>query len=69
MKRKLPRLTILARTALNNAVAKVIEEHRRTGAPVALWQNGKVALIHPDRLPVHRPKESRQLSGKKSRQH
>ncbi len=67
MKRKLPRLAILAETALNKAVAKIIEEHRRTGDPIAIWQDGKVRLVHPDQLPEQEDKERKTPSGKKAK--
>jgi hypothetical protein len=29
------------------AVASALEEHRRAGRPVAIWQNGRVRLVLP----------------------
>ena len=36
-----------AEAALKKAVRKVIEEHKKTGMPLAVWQNGKTALVSP----------------------
>jgi hypothetical protein len=30
------------------AVPRAIAEHHRLGNPVAIWKNGRVALLHPD---------------------
>lgn len=38
-------MTRKALTALREAVAEVVEEHRREGRPLAVWQNGKAVLI------------------------
>lgn len=40
-------LTQKAMQALNNAVAKVIEEHRRHGRPLAVWRDGRAVWIAP----------------------
>jgi hypothetical protein len=34
--------------ALKKAVRKVIEEHKKTGRPLAVWRNGKAVLISPN---------------------
>lgn len=34
-------LTEKATAALKQAVAKVVEDHRRRGAPLAVWRDGK----------------------------
>lgn len=31
--------------ALKSAVRKVVEERKRTGAPLIVWKNGKVARV------------------------
>lgn len=31
--------------ALKEAVREVVEEHRRTGRPLAVWRNGKVMKV------------------------
>lgn len=43
--------------ALKQAIREVIEHHRKTGRPLAIWQNGKVVMISPHRIPrASRPK-------------
>jgi len=37
-----------AEAALKKAVRKVVEEHKKTGRPLAVWQNGKTVLISPN---------------------
>jgi hypothetical protein len=39
-----------AELALREAVAKTIEDHRRTGDPLVMWRDGKVVLIPADEL-------------------
>lgn len=36
-----------AEKALKEAVRKVVEEHRRTGEPLVIWEKGKVRLVPP----------------------
>jgi len=36
--------------ALKEAVREVVEEHKRTGRPLAVWRNGKVAYVSPDTI-------------------
>ncbi len=31
------------------AVASALEEHRRAGRPVAIWQDGRVRIVLPER--------------------
>ncbi len=38
-------LTRKANAAMRDAVAKVVEEHRRDGRPLAVWQDGKAVLV------------------------
>ena len=51
-KKKLHRLTLTqkAEKALKEAVRKVVEDHKRTGDPLLIWQNGKVAKISPKHM-------------------
>ena len=37
--------------ALKKAVREVIERHRKTRRPLAVWQNGKVVKMPPFRIP------------------
>jgi hypothetical protein len=45
-------LAQMAETALKEAVKKVVEEARRTGGTLVVWQNGAVAEIPADQLPA-----------------
>lgn len=47
-------MTRNALTALREAVAQVVEEHRREGRPLAVWQNGKAVLVSPGKRAVVR---------------
>lgn len=51
---KLPQMAILAEKAFKEAVAEVIEEHRRTGFPIVIWRDGKIVHIPADELPVQK---------------
>jgi len=44
-KRNKSSLTQKAMQALTEAVAKVVEDHRRRGIPLAVWRNGKAVSI------------------------
>ncbi|MEW6358628.1 MAG: hypothetical protein AB1696_20000 [Planctomycetota bacterium] len=48
-----------ALAALRDAVARVIEEHRKTGQPLAVWKDGKVVMIHPTEAMSVREKPAR----------
>ncbi len=39
-----------AEKALKEAVRNVIKDHKRTGDPILVWQNGRVVKISPHRL-------------------
>jgi len=39
-----------AMLALKEAVRGVIEEHKRTGRPLAIWKDGKVKWVRASRL-------------------
>ncbi len=43
-------LQIKAEKALKEAVREVIEDHKRTGRPLIIWRNGKVAKVSAKRL-------------------
>ena len=47
-------MTRKALTALREAVAQVVEEHRREGRPLAVWQDGKAVLVSPGKPAVIR---------------
>ena len=48
-------LAYQAENALKRAVAKAIAEHQRSGIPVAVWQDGKVIRLQPDRIEIREP--------------
>jgi len=33
--------------AMRKAIRGVVERHKKTGRPLAVWKNGKVAMISP----------------------
>lgn len=39
-----------AEVALKEAVKEVIERHKKTGRSLAIWENGKVVHISPNRV-------------------
>ena len=39
-----------AKIALKKAVDEVIERHKHTGRPLAIWRNGKVTWVSASRL-------------------
>lgn len=43
-------LQVKAEKALKEAVREVIEDHKRTGRPLVIWRNGKVAKVSAKRL-------------------
>lgn len=50
MERKKMSLAQKAERALKKAVRLVVEDHKRTGDPVVIWRNGKVARISASQL-------------------
>ena len=51
MIRRDPKLPKMAEKAFKKAVARVIEDHRRTGDPIAVWRDGKVVLLPVEQFP------------------
>lgn len=43
-------LQVKAERALKEAVQEVIEDHRRSGRPLVIWRNGKVAKVPAKKL-------------------
>jgi hypothetical protein len=43
----------MAEEALKKAVARVVEEHRKSGEPLAVWRDGKVVRVPADQLKGH----------------
>lgn len=61
-------LTRQALQALREAVGGVVEEHRRDHRPLAVWHNGKAALVFPQAPSVVRESVAYyQTKGGKSR--
>lgn len=40
----------MAEEALRKAVARVVEEHRKSGEPLAVWRDGKAVRVPADQL-------------------
>jgi hypothetical protein len=49
MKKKMS-LQDKAEAALKKAVRQVVEQHKKTGRPLAVWQNGKTIHISPHKV-------------------
>ena len=49
-KQQLRQLHKNAAKAMRGAVEKVVQDHQRTGIPLAIWKNGKVASIQAKNL-------------------
>jgi hypothetical protein len=60
-------LTRKALAALQSAVAKVVEEHRREGRPLAVWQNGKAVLVSPGKPIVVREAPAKYKTSRRTR--
>lgn len=56
-----------AEKVFRKAVAKVIEENRRLGLPIAVMHNGKAVLMAPDKA-VSAVRESKATYGTKRKQ-
>jgi hypothetical protein len=39
-----------AEAALKKAVRGVVERHKKTGRPLAIWENGRTVRISPDTI-------------------
>ena len=50
MRRKKKYMTLQdkAWAAMKKAVRQVVERHKKTGRPLAIWENGKVIRISPN---------------------
>ena|SRR2546421_2405524 len=51
-------LTQEAMQALSDAVAKVVEDHRKRGRPLAVWREGKAVWVPSDRTELFRETQS-----------
>ena len=50
------KLALTAEKAFKRAVNKVIEDHKQTGASLAIWKDGKVVKVHPGQPSAHESK-------------
>lgn len=55
-KRSISLLQKKAEEALKKAVRQAIEEHKRLGQPLVIWQKGKVKLISPTQQLMYKVK-------------
>lgn len=39
-----------AEAALKQAVRGVVERHKKSGRPLAIWENGKTVLVSPNAM-------------------
>ena len=59
-------LTGKATAAMQDALDKVIEDHRRRHMPLAVWQDGKVVRIQPEQVSMVREKPATYRPRKKA---
>ncbi len=57
----------MAEKALQEAVAEVIADHKRTGDPLIVWRDGKVAHVPPDQIEIRETKAEYSSFAKKLR--
>ncbi|MSS72581.1 MAG: hypothetical protein EXS64_13965 [Candidatus Latescibacteria bacterium] len=50
--------------ALRLAAADAIEAHRRSGHPLAVWQDGRVVMLPPDQAAIERSPDRRKPAPK-----
>lgn len=55
-KRNINLLQKKAEEALKNAVRRMVEEHKRMGEPLVIWQKGKVKLVPPTQQLIRKVK-------------
>ena len=58
LKRSVHLVSVKAEKALKKAVQETIRDHARTGDPVVIWRNGKVAYVSAKEL-LRRPRRGR----------
>ena len=61
-----PAIAIAGEKALRAAVAEVVTEHRRTGKPLAVWEDGHAVML-PAHQAVAAVREARSEYGVKGR--
>ena len=49
--RRVPAVVLKAEKALQIAVENTIEEHRLSGDPIVVWENGRVVKIPASKIP------------------
>jgi len=60
-------LVAKAKKAMKEAVSRVIEDHKRTGDPIVIWQDGKVVKVPPDQLSVKESQAEYTVKKRKTR--
>ncbi len=63
--KRVPAIAIEGEKALRAAVAEVMAEHKRTGTPLAVWQDGNTVLLPADQA-IAAVREDRSKYGTKS---
>ena len=43
--------------AINKAIAEDLERHRKLGESIAIWEDGKVVIVPPEKIPLILDKE------------
>ena len=59
-------LTSKATAAMQDAIDRLIEDHRRRHMPLAVWQDGKVVRIQPEQVSMVREKPATYRPRKKA---
>jgi len=54
---KISPLARMAEKALKRAVKEALLDHKLAGNPIAIWKNGRVVWISPEKIPVQIPKK------------
>ena len=52
-------LTQKAVAAMENAIRKVVADHKQRNRPLAVWQDGKVIMLNPEIAPMVREKHAK----------
>lgn len=43
---------------VQKAIAEAIEKHRKLGESIAVWQDGKVVILPPEKIPTEKNKNT-----------
>ncbi|NEO57115.1 MAG: hypothetical protein F6K54_31010 [Okeania sp. SIO3B5] len=38
--------------SINKAIAEALERHRKLGESIAIWEDGKVVIVPPEKIPL-----------------